>query len=175
MFIYYKCITIEYMIVIDSSTLILLAKTELLDNVIQSINSVLTIPDKVFVETTIKQNLFDAKLIYERVRQKKIRKIQITDYKLCSKIEADLNLGAGEAEAIVLCFERKGTLVCDDKKAINACKLFNIKFTTAPNLLVALYKKKLLSRDFAVTAAKKLILNGRYSEEIVKKLLEELK
>ncbi len=164
----------KYMIVIDSSTLILLAKADLLDKIINSLKQKLTIPSRVYAETTIKKELFDAQLINERVQHKKIRQMKISDVQLYVKLINDFNIGKGEAEAITLCLEHRGTLVCDDKKAINVCRIFNIKFTTAPNLLIALRKKDMLSKEEALAVVKKLTAYGRYSKEIINKLEDEL-
>ena len=84
-------------------------------------------------------------------------------------------MGKGEAESIVFALEEKTILLTDDKKAINICKIFNIKFTTAMNILVKLYQEKKIDKIRAEAIFKKLKKFGRYSNEIIEKVEEDLK
>ena len=163
------------MIVSDSSTLILLAKVSILDTFINNIKLKVIIPKKVHLECIIKDDRFDAKLIEERVKEGKIKVKEIKQQNLCLKLMQDFGIGAGEAEAITLCIEEKKSLITDDKKAINICKIFHIGFTTAPNILVNLYKKEIITKEKAELSIKKLQLYGRYSQEIIQRIMEEIK
>ena len=71
----------------------------------------------VYSETT-KTEAFDAQIIKKRVEEKAIKKKEIKNSKLFSKIKDDFNLGDGEAEAIAFCLENETGLITDDKKAM---------------------------------------------------------
>ena len=163
------------MIVIDSSSLILLAKISILDNVTKNIQKNLVITNQIYVETTAKHDTFDAKLIEKRTGEKIIEIMKVKNSDLYIKIRDDFNLGRGEAEAIALCLEKKIGLITDDKKAMNACKILKIKFTTVPNLLIRLYKKELITKIESDLYLKKLERLGRYSNNVLQKTKEDLK
>ena len=157
----------------DSSTLILLAKCGLLDLFIKRLY--LEIPNKVKDESTIVKDTFDSKLITKRIKEHKIHVSKINNLLFYNNLLRDFNFGKGEAEAITLAFEKKETLLIDDKKAINACKILGIKFITALNVLVMLYKNKTINFETAKIILKKLMEYGRYSKELIRKVEEDLK
>lgn len=163
------------MTVIGSSSLILLAKVDILDTAIGSFKEKLVIPEQVYAECATKKDTFDAKLIEKRVKEKSIIKKDVSNRKLYNKILKDFNLGKGEAEAITLCIELKLGIVTDDKKAINACRILKIKFTTVPRLIVEFYKRNFVKEDEINSIIKKLQKFGRYSNEIINRLNEDLK
>src|SRR3989338_6233077 len=152
------------MIVIDSSSLILLAKIDILDIAIKNIKLRLLIPEQVYTECTAKKDSFDAQLIERRVKEGLIVKKEISNRNLCDKILKDFSLGKGESEAISLCIEIKSGIITDDKKAINACRILKINFTTVPKLVVQFYKKNFVTEIDANLIIKKLQKFGRYSD-----------
>jgi len=162
------------MIAIDSSSLILIAKISILDKIIKSLKRRLTITNQIYNETT-KIETFDSRLIKKRVEEMTIAKKEIINFGLFNKIKNDFNLGNGEAEALTFCLENKTSLITDDKKAMNACKILRIRFTAAPNLLIRLYKRGLITKIEANLHFKKLRKFGRYSGDILQKSMEELK
>ena len=93
------------MIVFDSSTLILLAKKELLDMFLDNFDGIVAVPEAVREETCIKES-FDALLIEKRVEDGKIKVYEVEKKDLVKRLTEDFNLGDGEAEAIILCIER---------------------------------------------------------------------
>ena len=163
------------MIVIDSSSLILLAKINILDAAIKNIKQKLIIPEQVYIECTAKKESFDAQLIEKRVKEGSIVKKGISNISLYGKILGDFNLGKGEAESIVLCIGLKSGIITDDKKSINACRILKISFTTVPHLAVQFYKKKFIAEAEANSIVKKLQKFGRYSDDVIHKFREDLK
>lgn len=151
-----------------------MAKIDMLDRIINNMQKI-SITNKVFIESTSKTEAFDAKLINKRIEEKAIKRYKIRNLGLYNKIEKDFNLGKGEAEAVTFCLENKTDLITDDKKAMNACKILNIRYTTVPNLLVTLYKRGSISKIEASLYFKKLQKFGRYSKEIIEKIKGELK
>ncbi len=163
------------MVVFDSSSLILLAKIGVLEKLVSNLKGKAIISDKAYRESTSKKEAFDAKLIEGLIEEKHIAKQRVRDFNLRLRVRNDFNCGEGEAEAIALCLESGASLITDDKKAINACKLLKIRFTTAGNLLISLYKNGLITKMEAEACLKKLERFGRYSSEILKIMMEELK
>lgn len=163
------------MVVIDSSSLILLAKLNLLDILIENTKHKFVISKLVYEECLAKKESFDSIIIEERVKRRLITIRHISSKELHNKITKDFNLGKGEAEAIALCAELKLGIITDDKKAINACRILKIRFTTVARLIVQLYKRNLLTKIQASSMIKELQKIGRYSEDIITKLKEDLK
>ncbi len=153
------------MIVFDSSTLILLAKTELLDVLLADYNGVIAMPEAVR-EESVKKAEFDGMLIKKRVEEGKIR-VKTVAGENTSVIMQDFSIGQGEAEAIQLAAKSGGLLATDDRNAMNACKVLNIPFTTAIGMLVRMREKRLIQRDAALLKLGLLSKYGRYRKEII--------
>lgn len=80
----------------------------------------------------------------------------------------DFSLEIGEAEAIVLCVEAGSKILAtDDKNAMNACKVLRIRFTTAKNVLIRMYEKRLIGKEKALMKLDNLKKVGRYKREII--------
>lgn len=86
-------------IVFDASTLILLAKTELLREVTDE--SKIIIPEKVKAECSSKESI-DALLISTLIKENKIEVEKAGNLKAVKKIQTDFRIGPGEAEALWL-------------------------------------------------------------------------
>lgn len=162
------------MVVLDSSSLILLAKAGLLDITINSLKEKPLIPWAVYAESVGKKKAEDATLIEARVKQQKITVQVLEDLAVPTKLIQDFNLGQGEAEAIALCLANKMVLVTDDKKAMNTCRLMEINFITVPNIVVELYREKRITKIEAEIVIQKLNYYGRYSEKIIEQMQEGL-
>jgi len=113
------------MIVFDSSTLILLAKSELLDLFIENFKSEIIIAKSVEKECCIKKT-FDSLIIGRRIEEGKIDVLGVKDSR---KLQDDFNMGEGEADSIILAMKNNCLLATDDKKAIIACKILRVPFT----------------------------------------------
>ncbi|HLE17582.1 MAG TPA: hypothetical protein VI728_04770, partial [Syntrophales bacterium] len=86
-------------IVFDASTLILLAKTELLREITEEINVI--IPEKVKSECLLKEGM-DATLISTLIRETKIIVKKAGNAEAIKKIQHDFRIETGEAEALWL-------------------------------------------------------------------------
>ena len=160
--------------IMDSSTLILLAKCGLLDIFIDNLKSQLIIPKAVEAECTSKKDTFDAKLITQRIKEGKIQVQTINNLKIYKKLMRDFNIAKGEVEALTLCLEKIQLLLTDDKKAINACKILRLPFATAPDVLIRAYEKGLIKKVYAMSIFDKLMRYGRYSKDIIQDVKDRL-
>jgi predicted nucleic acid-binding protein len=166
------------MIILDSSTLILISKIELLDAFLKSIGMEIAIPKAVEDECCGGKRTFDALIIRKALDESRIKVRTASNRKLVMKLQQDFSMGKGESEAIALAMQEKALLVgIDDKCGTNACKLSGISFTTAIGILVRSREKGLIDRDEALFKLKSLARFGWYRGVILedaKIRLEEL-
>jgi predicted nucleic acid-binding protein len=163
------------MIVFDASTLILIAKAELLDSVLADITLRAAIPVEVARECCGVKKSLDALLIQKTLDDLKLKVIAVKNRKLVLKLQEDFSLGRGEAEAIVLAIAEKAQVLgIDDKNGINSCKLLGLAFTTAIGILVRSHEKGLLTRSEALTKLATLAKHGRYKESILEDVRRKL-
>lgn len=161
------------MLVFDSSSIILLAKLELLDLLLKNYIGGVVIPDSVEKEVMAKAT-FDALLIKKRIEEGKISVKSAKDHRV-ERIMADFKMGLGETEAVVLAMGgKKSILATDDKNAINACKLLGIPFTTAIGVIIRSVEKGLLPKEAARKKLNMLKQYGWYKKEIIEEALKAL-
>ncbi|MGR3293024.1 MAG: hypothetical protein ACUZ9M_03285 [Candidatus Scalindua sp.] len=155
------------MIVFDSSTLILLVKIDLLEIFVSSFHGRILIPEKVKAETCLKGRN-ETPLILKLINDKKINVISVKKDKQVSKIMEDFNIDIGEAEALILAFQKgASTIATDDGNAIKACKILKLHFVTAITFLIRAFEKGLIEKDEALLKLQKLQSYGRYSKVIL--------
>ena len=156
------------MIVFDASTLILIAKIEVLSGFLESVGFQVCVPGEVAKESCAIKRSLDALLIRKSLDESKIRVVAVRDRKLVTKLRRDFGLGMGEAEAIALAhFEKAALIGIDDKNGINACKLLGVPFTTAIGILIRMHEKELLTTEHALLKLTQLGQHGRYKRSIL--------
>jgi predicted nucleic acid-binding protein len=156
------------MFIFDASTLILIAKTEMLGEFLDGVNLQVAIPFEVEKECCRVKKSLDALMIQKALDESRIRAIAVKDRRLVTKLQGDFGLGRGEAEAIVLALaERARVLGIDDKNGINACKLLGVAFTTAVGILVRMREKRLFTIAEALVKLEALAKHGRYKPSIL--------
>jgi predicted nucleic acid-binding protein len=153
------------MVVLDTSTLILLAKTDLLPRLIERTH--VAIPQEVQREALAKEELYDAKVIAQALASGAMRRLATTPLKRRQQLEADFALGPGEAAAVLWAKIRGAPVGTDDGPAIKAAKILGVPFFTAIHVLTALYEKGRLDRAMALAQLEQLQQVGRYSVSIV--------
>jgi predicted nucleic acid-binding protein len=159
-------------IIFDASTLILLAKIELLREVTREVKVI--IPEKVKAECLLKEGI-DAILISTLIREKKIEVRRAGDAETIKKIRRDFRIEAGEAEAIWLAKKLNCPIAVDDGPAIKACKVIGQRFTTVIHFLLNLASRGRLEMPMAVAKLEKLSYYGRYSKKIIEDATKHLK
>jgi predicted nucleic acid-binding protein len=156
------------MFVFDASTLILIAKGEMLDSFLDGIGFPVAIPLEVHKECCGIKKSLDALMIQKALDASRIRVIGVRNKKQLIKLQGDFGLGRAEAEAIVLCLSAGANMLgIDDKSGINACKLLGIAFTTAIGILLRMCEKGILTKSEALMKLDILGNYGRYKRSIL--------
>ena len=157
----------DFMILFDVSTLILLAKIEILDTFITDFGKKVVISDKIKQEVLWRSSP-EGPLIAKLIRDGGIDVLRTKDKKVVRKLMDDFNIDKGEAEVLALAIEKKASLVgTDDKNAIRACKVMKLDFTTAIAILVRACEKDLIQADEALAKLQKLQSFARYKKGII--------
>ena len=160
------------MIVLDASAAILLAKAELLDIFFHDAGKTVLMPREVQEECCCRDSL-DARLIARAIEDKRIQ-VRVVERHALQRLIGDLGLGKGEAAAILLAVPKNAPVATDDKRAINACKLLKVPFTTTISLLVHMRRKRLVGRKEALEKLAALARHGHYKREIIEAARTEL-
>ncbi len=160
------------MLVLDASTLILLAKCDLLPLLAEK--TPLAVPPEVEREALAKPDLYDARVIATMLRAGKLRVLKPARAERRRRVQGDFGLEAGEAEALLLAKEKEAPIGTDDWPAIKAAKIMGIPFMTAIHVLVELCRKGRLSRESALSKLEKLERVGRYSVRILEDARERI-
>lgn len=153
------------MIVLDASTLILLAKSDLLPLLTEKTQ--IKIPPEVQQEALARRELYDARMIEEMLRTGKIQVSKSPRLDQRKQIQVDFGLEAGEAAALLLAKENNQSLGTDDGPAIKAAKVMGIPFFTAIHVLLGLYEKGRMDEKAALAKLDILQKVGRYSIQIL--------
>jgi predicted nucleic acid-binding protein len=156
----------------DSSTLILLAKADLLRLVSEDFG--IFIPQAVKEECLAKDS-FDSRMISALITEMKIPVHKIMGKATVNRLRTDFRLHRGEAEALALAVEKAVPLAADDLPAIKACRVLNVRFVTAIHFLVALHEKGKIAAPISMAKLDKLSYYGRYNKKILDDVRERLK
>jgi len=159
-------------IVFDASTLILLAKIELLREITGEVKVI--IPEKVKTECLSKKGI-DALLISTLIKEKKIEVKKAGNAEAIKKIQLDFRIEVGEAEALWLARRLKCPIAVDDGPTIKACKVIGQRFTTAIHFLLNLVSQDRLELPMAKAKLEKLSHYGRYRREIIEDATKHLR
>jgi len=157
--------------VFDSSTLILLSKTEILGIVSGDIQII--IPKMVKVECT-RKDTFDAKLISALIGNRKVE-LATANKEAAGTLCRDFKIHVGEAESLAIALKRHLPVAVDDLLSIKACKVLNVKFATAIHFLINIAEGGKINGERALVKLEKLSLYGRYSKRIIDDAAKRLK
>ena len=160
------------MIIFDASTLILLAKIEILKMITQDRR--ILISKEVELESTCKHELLDAKIIMELIKARKIKVVKVTNQALLKRLQKDFVLARGEASALSLAHHKQMILATDDGQTIKACKVLGIKFVTAIHFLLDVYYKRKINKKLALVRLERLKNLGRYNAKIISDAINKI-
>ncbi len=159
-------------LVFDASTLILLAKTTLLRDVVASHRAF--VPDTVRAECLAKPGP-DSAVIEQLIDERHIEVRESAGDKGAEKLRRDFRLGVGEADTIWLAKTLDCAVAVDDGQAIKACKALGLRFVTAIHFLLQLVSGGSLQRQIAQEKLSELSRVGRYSTRIIEDARERLR
>lgn len=159
------------LVVFDASTLILLAKIEILLLTAERLNVVIT--PQVVREATRKPSRWDAQAIQVLLDERKIT-VRRADAVLTRRLITDFRLEVGEASTLALAKRLGGVVGTDDGVAIKACKLLEVPFVTALHVLMEAYERRLVDRPTALVKVEQLQKVGRYHPRILEAALASL-
>jgi len=163
------------MIVFDTSTLILLARIDILDLFITDVRGSVIIPEKVRSEA-VTEGKEEVQSITRLLQEKKISVVKVKNTSLRKKLMEDFSIEAGEAESLALALEHKSALVAtDDRNAIRACKMLKLEFITAVTVLVRAVEKGMIDKDEGLVKLQKLQTVGRYRKTIIEDAVRLIK
>lgn len=160
------------MVVLDASTLILLAKTDLLPLLAEKTR--LLISEEVQREALAKPELYDARVIAGLLRTGKIQVLKDPQAELRKRVQDDFALEPGEASALLLAREKRVPLGTDDGPTMKAAKLMGIPFLTAIHVVVELCEKGRMDKQTALAKLERLQQVGRYSVQILEDARERI-
>src|SRR5262245_34130412 len=127
------------MIVFDASTLILLAKVDLLEEVAQTYEILIT---PIIEQESTLPDTSDAKLIARLICEDRINVRDVEEGSPdIKRIQKDFNLAPGEASSLWLARRLGAVIATDDGPAIKAAKVLGIGFTTAIHFLILSYER----------------------------------
>jgi len=133
-------------IIADASSLILLAKSGLLEPVLNMREVI--VADRVYEEAVVRgkaKGQADAFQLETYFQAKRLQK-KSPSRAHQQAIQRLFNLRAGERDTLALAQELAvSEVLIDDKKGINACRALGLRFATALDVLVALHKRGIIA------------------------------
>lgn len=160
-------LNMHHELVCDSSSLILLIKSDLVIYTLE--RNIIVIPKSVYDETVAigkSKGYEDSYIIEKYVRESKIKIVEPTT-KTKRDVEKLCNLHLGERDVISLAIDKKLKVLCDDKKGRNACEVFGIETITVLNILDRLYTQRKINKKNALSILTKLERYGWYKNELI--------
>jgi len=152
-------------VVFDASTLILLAKTDLLQIMAREVN--ILISPVVQAEALARPDLYDAQVIARMMKEGEIQVLAAGSADEIAEIQRQFNLAEGEASALWAAKKEQHTLAIDDGPGIRAAKVFGVPFVTALQVLVGLSTAGILDKPSALAKLEALVKWGRYGAQLV--------
>lgn len=151
--------------IFDASTLILLAKIDLLPVVVGQCDALIT-PE--VEKETVRHASGDAMVIARLTSQGAIQIARIRYARQeVRTLQNDFGLAAGEATSLWLAHSRRETLATDDGPAIRACKVVGVPFVTAIPFLLDALRCGEFSKEVALAKLERLAEFGRYHQRIL--------
>ena len=144
----------EKKLVCNASTTIHLAKLSIIETVVSQFESYM-ISEKVYEESVMKAKpkYGDAYVTEGLVKKGMIIVKAVKNQVLVKKLTEDFNVGEGEAETVALFLQEKASILAtNDGRAIMACEIMGIPYTTSVSLIAYFAQKKPLSRQKALEA-----------------------
>ncbi len=158
---------------LDSCTIILLAKASVLERAAETYK--LRITNAVYEEVMAgKEKMFTDALLLDRLeKEQKIKRVDFNTQKM-KKIMQDFNMEQGEASVIAKGIEENEIVGTDNRQGRKAAKVYGLSLTGSINLVVALYKKRKITKEKAIEALKILQEQGWFSSYLIEQAKGDL-
>lgn len=157
-------------LVLDASTAILLAKIDLLREVI-SRGAVMMAGTA--VDEALARGSHDARMIRVLLDEKNIGRVAAPAG--AAALMRAFRIDRGEAEAIAVARETGAICATDDGPAIRCCRALGISFTSAIGLLAAMAAVEIVERTLALELLAKLQRFGRYDARILEDVARRIR
>lgn len=149
-------------LVLDASTAILLAKTDLLREVISRGTVMMA---ATAIDEALARDSDDARMIGGLLDDKSIKRVAAPAG--AATLMRDFRIDRGEAETIAVAREMGAICATDDGPAIRCCRALGISFTSAIGLLAAMTEAEVVEPTLALELLGKLQRFGRYDARIL--------
>jgi predicted nucleic acid-binding protein len=160
------------MIIFDTSTLILLAKIQLLRQTLERFK--IQIP-KIVEEEAVRKDTMDAKLIRQLINEGKLIVRQNPPEKELHSIIKDFPIDTAEVAALLIAKKINATLATDDGVTIKVCKILNVRFITAIHVVIKAKEDRMINKEIALAKLEMLAKYGRYSVEIIENAIRRIR
>jgi predicted nucleic acid-binding protein len=161
-------------IIADSTALILLARVSVLETFIKR-NDVIT--SKVVYEEVVKGKEIGRSdsILVEKLVHRKNLKVKSPNNSIKNNVQKLFNLKGGELEVISLAYKTNNTILSDDKKCLNAAKALGIDYIISLDVIIVLFKKKVITKKKALKSIQELEGYGWYAKDLSQAYMEEIK
>lgn len=162
-------------IVMDACTLILLAKSLVLEKTLNAFEIVTT--TEVYAEVAKgKEKKFEDALLAEKLKTSNLLKIDSSNKKIMNQISEKFNMGEGESSVISLALTEKNIIVAtDNKQGRKAARVHDLSLIGSLELVVSLNKKGIIDRNKATEAINVLQREGWFQSHLIERALEDVK
>ncbi|MEK6983961.1 MAG: hypothetical protein AABX33_05285 [Nanoarchaeota archaeon] len=163
-------------IAIDSCSVILLAKATVLEAVASNYD--LLISDNVYKEILQGKDkkFIDALVTEKLVKDGKLKISKVKEAKIIKKLIRDFSLGIGEAETLAFVLGSQCEAIStDNKQGRKVAKIYNLNLIGSIDLIISLFKLKIIDNYKAISALKMLKEFGWFQDYLIDSALEEVK
>lgn len=161
-------------IVIDATSLILLAKAGLLEILVE--RNKVNAPRLVYEEVIKgKDKGREDSMLVERLMMEKQLSIVSVNESVKNRVEKMLNLKGGELEVVSFALGKSHIILTDDRKCLSAAKALKIDFITSLDVIASLYKNGAISKHKAAECIETLEEYGWYKKNLIRIYMEAIK
>ena len=157
-------------LVLDASTAILLAKIDLLREVVSRGTVMMA---ATAVDEALARDSHDARMIRTLLDEGSIGRVATPSG--AAALMRDFRIDRGEAETIEVARETGAICATDDGPAIRCCRALGIPFTSAIGLLAAMTEAGIVERMLALELLAKLQRFGRYDARILEDVARRIR
>lgn len=163
-------------IAVDSCSIILLAKSSILETFAKHYD--LFITEEVYKEVLKgkDEKFMDALLTENLVKERKIKLAHITNNSIIKKLMCDFGMGIGEAETLALAINKQcDAALTDNKQGRKSAFIHGLNLIGSVEAITSLHRLKLIDGDKAAEGLKKLREFGWFQDYLIDKALEDVK